>query len=186
MRFVLHIASVVLCGFLLPLSGFAQDFVPREVLVVDYDRMVRETRLAQTMVASVRQLKVEWQREAELVVQEFETEEQNLTELKKTLSPEDFAQLAEEFDAKVQSVREERRARAAQLNDLEREIPNVFRLRIRPIMTNLLQELKATVILDVNSNDIFDPAADVTNIAINRVDEAFLNSQSGKNGTQAQ
>ena len=103
--------------------------------------------------------------EAELIA-----EERALIGKRKTLPPEEFAPLAEAFDEKVQGIREEqdRKGRALQLQlDQHRQR---FLAEIGPVLTELLRERGAQVLLDRTVVLIAVEGIDITQAAIDAID----------------
>lgn len=142
------------------------------VLVIDQDRLFTETRLGtQTLddlEAQAQALADENQRiEAELIERE-----QELTDLRPETAPEDFRALADEFDARVERIRTEQDAKARDLNRLRDEARQEFFQDVAGIISEIVRERGALVVLD--RRDVFLSAdrIDITDEAIERVNEA--------------
>lgn len=101
---------------------------------------------------------------------ELAAQEEELTALRATLSPEEFRQRAEAFDAHAESVRAERQAALRALNDFaEGERQDFFSVAI-PVFADIMAERGAVVILDQRMVFVSADAVDVTQPLIDRID----------------
>ena len=141
------------------------------VLVIDQDRLFAETRLGtrtlDALEAKAQELASENQRiEAELIARERE-----LTELRPKTPAEDFRALADEFDARVELIREEQDEKARDLNRSRDEARQQFFQNVAGIISEIVRDKGAVVVLD--RRDVFLSAdrIDITDEAIQRVNE---------------
>lgn len=101
---------------------------------------------------------------------ELAAQEDELTTLRATLSPEEFRQRAEAFDTHAESVRAERQAALRALNDFaESERQDFFSAAI-PVFADIMTEREAVVILDQRMVFVSADAVDVTRMLIDRID----------------
>ena len=158
--------------FAVPFAGHAQGLgvVQSDILVVDADRLFTETELGQKIAAELEQERdalIARNRELEA---KLESEEQALTELRPETTPQEFRELADTFDTKVQTIRAESERRA---RDLERK-SNQARLRfmqtVEPVLIEIMQDAGATVIMDGRGILLRAGAIDITDTAIVRID----------------
>ena len=144
--------------------------VQSDVLVIDIERLLAETVYGQRL-----QDAIETERDAliarnERVATELEAEEQALTELRETTPPDEFREMADAFDTKVTQLRRESERLS---RDLERQrdlAPVQFMRVVQPVLGELLNEADAVALLDVRSVILRADVADVTDIAISRID----------------
>lgn len=144
--------------------------VQSDVLVIDIERLLAETAYGRRL-----QAEIEAERDAliarnERVATELEEEEKALTELRTTTPPDEFREMADAFDTMVTQLRRE----SDQLSrDLERQrdlAPVNFMRVVQPVLGEILQEADAVALLDVRSVILRADVADVTDIAISRID----------------
>ena len=105
------VTLAVLLLFASPMRAQEQVFAS-PILTLDQERLFNGSRVAERMSAEIERrtddLAAENRRiEAQLVAEELE-----LTERRATLEPSEFRNLADKFDALVQSIREEQDAKA--------------------------------------------------------------------------
>ncbi|MDZ7709640.1 MAG: OmpH family outer membrane protein [Roseovarius sp.] len=144
--------------------------VQSDILVIDIERLLAETAYGQRLQSGI-----EAERDAliarnERVATELEAEEQALTELRATTPPDEFREMADAFDTKVTQLRRESERLS---RDLERQrdlAPVQFMRVVQPVLGELLREADAVALLDVRSVILRADVADVTDIAISRID----------------
>ncbi len=154
-----------------PLVTLAQDLgvVQSDVLVVDADRLFAETELGQRMTSALEQERdalIARNRELEA---KLESEEQTLTELRAETSPEEFRDLADAFDSKVQTIRAESERRARDLERKSNQARLKFMQTVEPLLVDIMQDAGATVIMDGRGILLRAGAIDITDNAIVRI-----------------
>lgn len=147
--------------------------VPRaQILTIDSSRLLPGTTLGQSLLARLAEEREAFAAESERIAAEFRAEELELTAQRATLPREEFAQLAEDFDTRVQAARTERdegeAALAAQADSQEIR----FLREVRPILGQIMEEAGAVVLLESDTVLLRNGAIDVTALAITRINEA--------------
>lgn len=152
----------------------AQDLaVPRsQILTIDLSRLFPETRLGQAILADMQEEFRAFETENERVAAAFRAEELALTEQRETLSREEFAALAADFDQRVQATRAERDALEAELNARSASLEAEFLQRVNPVLSQLIAEAGAGILIEKNSVLWSVDAIDVTDAAIARINQA--------------
>lgn len=150
----------------------AQDMgiVQSEILVLDPGELFEKSRLGQAMVAELqaqREALIARNRDLEA---ELEAEEQALTELRDTTSPEDFRDMADAFDEKVQTIRRESDARVRRLERNRERAPVEFMRRVEPVLVALMREAGGLVVLDRRNVLLQAGVIDITDMAVTRID----------------
>lgn len=167
------IGLAVLLAFAGPTGIRAQQMgvVQSDVVVIDPERLLTETlygRRLQSEVQAARELLIA---QNDRVAADLEAEELALTGKRATTPPDEFRVLADAFDQKVAKLRLE----AEQMSrDLERRrdlAPAQFMRVIQPVLSELLQEAEAVVMLDVRTVLLRAEVADVSDLAIARINE---------------
>lgn len=143
------------------------------IAVVDQERMFRESAFGQRVLSEIDRrgeaLAIENRRiEAELVA-----EERALTDLRPSLQPSEFRSRAQEFDEKVRGIRVEQDAKARALAGFQEEARQDFAARVAPILSRLLDEIDASILLDRRVVLSVEESADVTGRAVRRIDAAI-------------
>lgn len=171
MRAWAQIAAVLVAALFVAQAAPAQQSA--QVLTIDQDRLFAETdfgdRVAASLAEEANALSTENRRiEAELTV-----EERELTELRPTLSLEEFQALANAFDEKVQQIRIEQDAKSRELQAKTEERRQQFFTQIVPILGQIVRERGALVIM--NRRDVFLSAdsIDITEEAISRINASL-------------
>ncbi|MDO7738002.1 MAG: OmpH family outer membrane protein, partial [Planktomarina temperata] len=93
-----------------------------------------------------------------------------------TLSAEEFAAAAAAFDAKVQEIRSARLEKIRQVDEQFKNLKPLFFSRIEPFFDLVMREFNATVILEKRSVLRSIEGIDITDLLVERVDDAFLAS----------
>ncbi len=136
-------------------------------------------RITREIEASLSVLKAENRRiEAELSAEELE-----LTERRKTMEPAAFRVLAEAFDSKVQSTRSERLQKSEEIYQRFEEGRVEFLSASEPVLEQIMREAGASVILDRGNALLALPSADITDLAIGRVDAVLGEGKPAEDGS---
>ena len=151
-------------------TGSGQAEAPAGILTLDVERLFAETaygrRVVRDIEADAATLATENRRiEAELI-----DEERALTDRRASLSVEEFRTLADAFDTKVDRIREEQDGKTRELQRRREVERQRFFGQIGPILSALVQERRAAVVLDRRSVFIAAESVDVTVEAIARID----------------
>ncbi len=149
------------------------------VLVIDRERLFRDSQYGQRLAAIVEAERSRQQAETRRIEEELRAEELALTEERASLSPEAFRARADAFDAKVEELRQGRdQAEQALLAEIER-IQAEFLRQVSPVLAALLRERGALLMLDRRIVLIAMGGVDVTDMAIARIDARFGAPQEG-------
>lgn len=177
----LPILLAVLIGLVLamPRPAGAQEIgiVQSDILVLDPERLFEQSRLGQSMLADHQARRDALAERNSKLKAELEAEEQRLTELRPETAPDDFAEMADAFDDKVRRLRQDSERR---VNDIERErerLPLDFLRRVEPVLSEVMQDAGAVVVLDGRKVLFRADVVDITDAAIARI-----NAQIGDGG----
>lgn len=178
-RAALRIAGIALSLAVLQPAAEARGqsigMVQSDILVVDPERLFEETRLGQRMTADFQQERDALIAKNRHLEAELEAEEKALTDLRADTTPEEFRQLADAFDEKVQRIRQESE-RAAR--DLERRLdqaPIRFMRMVEPVLAEMLRDGDSAVILDARSALLHAEVVNITDLAI-----GLINAETGE------
>ena len=143
------------------------------ILVLDQSSLLTRSKLGQDILELERAEQAAILDAGQLVTQELETEEAELTELRKTLENDEFRMLADAFNDRVELARASQNAiDDAQLLRVETRRREFFQ-SILPQLTNIIQKYGAAAIIDRRSVLLFDKNLDITLETIELLDEAY-------------
>lgn len=155
--------------------AWAQDIqLPQSpILTVDSEALFSQStfgrQVAQELAAEESVLLAENRR----IQAELTEEERVLTEKRSEMEPDAFRAVAEAFDARVVQIRKEQDAKAADL-ELRRQREQEAFIRVAsPILTSLMRQAGASVILERREVLLGDPAMDITAVAIERLNQTL-------------
>jgi Skp family chaperone for outer membrane proteins len=152
--------------------ALGQDAPPATILTLDQERFFIESALGRASLERERAATLALEDENKRIEAELVAEEKALTELRRTLPPDEFAARAEAFDQKVERIRDEQDAKAGTLT-AGREADRQAFLRVAvPVLGELLNEKGAVAIVDKQAIILSLSVIDVTDEAIARVDAA--------------
>ncbi|WP_245155620.1 OmpH family outer membrane protein [Paracoccus ravus] len=157
------------------------------ILTVEAEALFARSAWGKRVQAELEKRSAEVASENDRLADQFATEEQQLTELRATLSPEEFRARADEFDKRVVEVRRAREQAARALQDeIESERAAFFRAAL-PVLGQVMRERGASVVLDQRAIFVAAESADVTDLVIERLDSTIgagpAASQSDGGGT---
>lgn len=166
----------VVVALLAPVVLGAQEFRTADttaILTIDSERMFLNSefgiRVAREIEARGNDLATE-NRQIELELAEAE---QELTDMRATMTPEEFRPLADAFDTRVQETRQAQAAKSRTLNEVLEQEREVFLRAAGPVLQALMAEVGASVVLERRTVFISTNASDITTDAIARLNESL-------------
>ena len=158
--------------------AFAQQVLPQsQVLTVDSDMMFSQSlfgiRVAQELAADESILLAENRR----IQAELTAEEKALTDRRSEMDADAFRAVAEAFDARVVQIRNEQDQKAATLEQRRQREQESFIRVASPVLTTLMKDAGASVILERRDVLLSNPAVDVTSFAIERLNQMLGDGQ---------
>lgn len=144
-----------------------------EVVSVNRERLIQTSQFGRALRGNLAVQQADLVAENEALAKDLEREELELTELRKTLTQQEFAPLAEAFDVKVKDVRRSQDQKAVELAQaLEGARFRFFRQAER-VIAQLMNENGIVFVLDESAVWI-SQGGDVTNLVIEQLDAAYL------------
>ncbi len=177
MRGVLALAAVGMCVF--GLAVFAQETSPQRpqtprvqspILLIDADEFFRASAFGQLVTAEIASDNQALGQENRRIEAELSEEEKTLTEQRPSLTPAEFRDLADAFDAKVRQIRTEQEAKARAIAALRDAARAQFLTAAAPVLEQVMREAGAAVILERRAAFLSVNAIDVTELAVTRID----------------
>lgn len=151
------------------------------ILVIDLDRAYKSSKFGQLIRKNFELENQSFNEENEAILDSLKQEEIKLTNDRDSLSPEDFLKAAKAFDKKAVEIRAVRLEKIRIVDQKFQELKPLFFNQIRPIIEKIMSEYNASIILEKNSVIWSLVSIDITNLIVERVDEAFMDA----NGSQA-
>ena len=149
----------------------AQNTSP--ILTIDRDRMINETRRGAAMMQALEAKANDLARENQQIEADLVAEEQELTEKRATLPPEEFRALANDFDERVQKLRAEQDEKAALFLNREREeVRNTFLRDSSNVVSEIARAKGALIVIDRRDVYISAEIIDITDEVIERLNAA--------------
>ena len=170
---------VAIClAFWLPCGAAAQDrpevpAVRSAVVVVDQDRLFDASLYGQRILAEIDRRTDELAAENRKIEAELTAEEGALTELRGVLSVEEFRSRAEDFNARVEALRDQQDAKVRAVGRLRDGARQQFYGRVGPILSQILSERGASVLMDRRTVLSAAEGVDITDAAIARINAAI-------------
>ncbi len=150
----------------------AAPAIQAPVLTIDQDRLFSETKLGADTLAGLEAEAQALAAENQRIEGELIAEERLLTEQRAELDPEAFRDLANEFDERVQRIRDEQDQKARDLTRTRDEARSVFFRDVAVIISEIVREKGALVVLDRRDVFLSADSIDITDEAIRRVNAA--------------
>lgn len=169
----LSAAGIAAAALAVPFGSVnAQDVgvVQSDILVIDPERLFEQTQLGQSILAAIeveRNSLIAFNRKVEA---ELEAEEKMLTDLRDETPPEEFRDMADAFDAKVQDIRRDSERRVRDLERNRERAPFDFMRRVEPVLVEIMRAAGGVIVVDARNVLLRADVVDVTNVAIARID----------------
>ncbi|MEP3297085.1 MAG: OmpH family outer membrane protein [Pseudoruegeria sp.] len=175
--------------FCLALIGFAQTGAaqtipdtPAEVaviLTIDRDILFSNSLFGQRVQREAKEAGRILTDENRRIQKALEAEELDLTKLRRSISPEEFSPMADEFDSRVQEIRI---AQDQKSRDISRRV-EIARQEFTQMLLSVLSEIsierRAVAILDKDTVFLSAGKIDITDEAVRRIDAAIGDGSDG-------
>ncbi len=170
------------CSLVLALHGLgvrAQDITIQppqasvQVLLIDQDRLFSGSVFGQAVGGVIDRVGRDLSAQNREIEDVLTQEEQRLTELRSSLSIEDFRLRAAEFDARVVEIRSEQDAKNRALGAYAEAARQRFLEIMGPILIDLVQRSGAEVLMDRRAVIFARDDIDITDEAIAAIDAAL-------------
>ena len=144
-----------------------------ELLTVDMTKLLRSSEFGKNIIAANNIARKKLQSENEELEKKLLLEEKELSELRKTLSVEEFRPKALEFDKRVSIIRAEQGKKEESLNKKVRKEETDFFKRIYPLLYEILIERGGLILVDQRNIILWDNSVDITDDAIQAINQAL-------------
>lgn len=150
------------------------------VLTLDQDRLFSGSRFGAKSIEALEVQARALQAENRRIESDLEAEEKSLTERRGTMTTEEFRAEADAFDQKVKGIRSAQEAKARDLAAQRDAARQVFLQTSAPILAQIMQERGAVAIIDRSAIVLSFDRADVTDLAIARIDAVLVDGAAGE------
>ena len=144
-----------------------------ELFTVDMTKLLRSSEFGKNIIAANNLARKKLQSENEELEKKLLLEEKELSELRKTLSVEEFRPKALEFDKRVSIIRAEQGKKEEILNKKVRKEETDFFKRIYPLLYEILIERGGLILVDQRNIILWDNSVDITDVAIQAINQAL-------------
>lgn len=180
MRRLLSGVAIVVAGLIQAPATFAQaqpsdlaDIMVSAILTLDSDVLYSQSlfglRVSQELAAEEAVLLAENRR----IQAELTEEERELTNQREGMDPKAFRAIADAFDARVVQIRGEQEQKSINIELRRKREEEAFIRAASPILTDLMREAGAQVILERRDVLLSDPSIDITPTAIKRLNQVL-------------
>jgi Skp family chaperone for outer membrane proteins len=152
-----------------PLSAVEKS----ELFTVDLTRLLRSSEFGKNIIAANNIARQKLQSENEELEAKLLLEEKKLSELRKTLSLEEFRPKALEFDKRVTVIRKEQGEKEEFLNKKVRKEESEFFRKVYPVLYEILIERGGLILVDQRNVILWDNSVDITDDAIQAINQAL-------------
>jgi Skp family chaperone for outer membrane proteins len=172
-RFIALLVGIVFCATQSVAQSDFPTVFPQPILVLDQDQLFNSSKLGQAMLLIQAEKRTVRLQESRLISDAFEIEEQRLTDIRNEVSAEEFRKLSEDFDIRVQAVRETQLAKDLELQQFSDGQNHRFLVIAAPFLSEIMLKYHASAIVDQRSVLLFNRNMDITQEAIEILDRAF-------------
>ena len=148
----------------------AQPVAPTPILTLDQDRLYSNSLYGKAMEAKSLAASQELAAQNRKIEADLAAEEADLTDQRKTVTPEAFQVLADAFDAKVERIRSEQETKAKALTSGRDTGRQQFFDAAVPVLADLMNQMGAYAILNHDAVVLSFDSIDVTERAVAAID----------------
>ncbi|MEL7256646.1 MAG: OmpH family outer membrane protein [Pseudomonadota bacterium] len=158
-----------------PGAAPAQDVgvVQSQILVVDPERLFNQTQLGQSYLVRIQEERDALIARNRQIEAQLEAEEKSLTEKREEATPEEFREMADDFDARVQEIRRDSERRVRDLERNRERAPVEFMRQVEPVLVEIMRAAGGVVVVDARNVLLRADVIDITDVAIARIDDLF-------------
>lgn len=165
-----------------PENGFQLGLPQSGILTIQPDRLFSDSAFGRRVGREIEAEGAVLTAENRRIEAELRAEELELTERRSEMTPEAFRALADAFDQKVQETRRRQDQKLREINQLNEQARRDFLTATLPILKQILQDTGAGAMLDHSSVFLSVGAADVTDLAISRIDAVLGDGAQSEDG----
>ena len=163
----------------IPLESNRENF-KRSVLVISHEKIFNDTNLGKAVFKKFKDKEKILLIDAERIEKLFIEEEKELTSSRPNLDTNEFLNLANDFDKRVELERVNQRNKEAVINENLKKWKKIFfNTFMIPIIQDFMKIYEASIVIDIDSNAfklvIFDSRINITDGVIKRMNNLYKN-----------
>lgn len=189
-NFIQHLLNILIIFFLFPSFSLSQtkniplesnrENFKRSVLVISHEKIFNDTNLGIAIFKKFKDNEKVLLIDAERIEKLFIEEEKELTLSRPNLDTNEFLNLANDFDKRVELERVNQRNKEAVINDNLKKWKKIFfNTFMIPIIQDFMKIYEASIVIDIDSNAfklvIFDSRINITDGVIKRMNNLYKN-----------
>ena len=189
-NFIQYLLNIVILFFLFPSFSLSQtNNIPlesnrenfkRSVLVISHEKIFNDTNLGKAIFKKFKDKETVLLIDAERIEKLFIEEEKELTLSRPNLDTNEFLNLANDFDKRVELERVNQRNKEAVINENLKKWKKIFfNTFMIPIIQDFMKIYEASIVIDIDSNAfklvIFDSRINITDGVIKRMNNLYKN-----------
>lgn len=156
-----------------------------QILTIESERLFSESAFGKSIARQIEEDLAELAAENRSIEAELTAEEKSLTKQRPQMPPQDFRAVADAFDARVQVIRREQLNKELQISKRRDLARTDFLNAVQPVLEDLMRSSQAAVILEKKSTLFSVNAIDVTDQAIEQINQALGDGNDlGQSGDQ--
>ncbi|MFY0310735.1 OmpH family outer membrane protein [Leisingera sp. D0M16] len=165
-----------------PGRGYQLGLPQSGILTIQPERLFSESAFGQRVEREIEAEGAVLTAENRRIEAELRSEELELTERRSEMEPEAFRALADAFDQKVQDTRRRQEQKLREITQMGEVARREFISASLPVLQQILRETGAGAILDHSSVFLSAEAADITSLAIARIDAVLGDGAAQQDG----
>ena len=189
-NFIQYLLNILIIFFLFPSFSLSQtkniplesnrENFKRSVLVISHEKIFNETNLGKAIFKKFKDKEKILLIDAERIEKLFIEEEKELTLSRPNLDTNEFLNLANDFDKRVELERVNQRNKEAIINENLKKWKKIFfNTFMIPIIQDFMKIYEASIVIDIDSNAfklvIFDSRINITDAVIKRMNNLYKN-----------
>ena len=189
-NFIQHLLYIFVIFFLFPSLSLSQtkniplesnrENFKRSVLVISHEKIFNDTNLGIAIFKKFKDNEKVLLIDAERIEKLFIEEEKELTLSRPNLDTNEFLNLANDFDKRVELERVNQRNKEAVINDNLKKWKKIFfNTFMIPVIQDFMKIYEASIVIDIDSNAfklvIFDSRINITDGVIKRMNNLYKN-----------
>ena len=189
-NFIKYLLNILIIFFLFPSLSLSQtkniplesnrENFKRSVLVISHEKIFNDTNLGKAIFKKFKDKEKILLIDAERIEKLFIEEEKELTLSRPNLDTNEFLNLANDFDKRVELERVNQRNKEAVINENLKKWKKIFfNTFMIPIIQDFMKIYEASIVIDIDSNAfklvIFDSRINITDGVIKRMNNLYKN-----------
>ncbi len=169
----LRVLAFALTGLLMLTDLLSAQTGGQKIFTLNQENLFIRSEFGQRVRQDVAVRSAAIEKENRAIETELKAEELELTETRPDLTPAEFRELADAFNEKVEAIRKTQAQKSADLAGWADSEQRRFFEAAFPILLELAGEIGASVILDQRSTIISSDKIDITDQAIQRINQTI-------------